>query len=118
MKDLTILEDFLSWSVWGRGCLTSGCLWVQAGEVGGGGVEQGPRCHPHTASSCEREEWLVCNYVWHSSHCCTVCSAVAQELAPTPGQTGGLKAALSVPGAKWWASVSSVLYWNLKMRVL
>lgn len=35
---------------------------------------------------------------------------VAQELAPTPGQTGGLKAVLSVPGAKWWASVSSVLY--------
>ena len=38
MKDLTILEDFLSWSVWGRGCLTSGCLWVQAGEVCGGGA--------------------------------------------------------------------------------
>lgn len=93
-------------------------LGSSRGGVWGGGVEQGPRCHPHTASSCEREEWLVCNYVWHSSHCCTVCSAVAQELAPTPGQTGGLKAALSVPGAKWWASVSSVLYWNLKMRVL
>lgn len=90
----------------------------KAAERWGVGVEQAPRCHPRPASSCEPKEGLVCNYVWHSSRCCAVCCAVAGELAPTPGQTGGLKAVLSVPGAKWWASVSSVLYWNLKMRVL
>lgn len=83
---------------------------------GGGYIEQAPRCHPHPASSCEPKEWLVCNYVWHSSHCCTVCSVVAQELAPTPGQTEGLKSTLPLPSAKWWNSGFYLLYPELESK--
>ena len=80
--------------MWGRGCLACG-LFLGLGSIqnlgclgGGGGVEQAPCCHPHPASSCEPKEWLVCNYVWHSSHCYTVCSVVAQELVPTLDKLG------------------------------
>lgn len=45
---------------------------------------------PSLSLHCEPKDWLVCNYVWHSSHCYTVCSLVVQELAPTLVQAGGL----------------------------
>lgn len=87
---------------------------------GGGTMKQAPYYHPHPASCCEPKEWLVCNYVWHSSLCCTVCSVVAQELAPTPGQPRGPKSTLPhlVLSGDTVASVFSGVYWDLKRRVL
>lgn len=69
---------------------------------------------PLTQLLCELKEWLVCNYVWHSSLYGTVCWLVTQELVLTPEQAGGPKSTL----LHLVASVSSAIYWNLKMTVL
>lgn len=102
-----IREDFLSQPAGVRKRLP--CMWLFLGLDSEPGI-----------SCCEPKEWLVCNYVWHSSLCCTVCSVVAQELAPTPGQPRGPKSTLPhlVLSGDTVASVFSGVYWDLKRRVL
>lgn len=66
-----ILED-----VAGKSCLACGCLGGRVQSLQNlllqGTMKHAPCCHPHPASCCEPKEWLVCNYVWHSSLCCAV----------------------------------------------
>lgn len=89
----------------------------KAAEAVGWGVEQAPRCHPRPASSCSEE--VACLQLCLAFLPLLRCLLpLAQETGAHPWTNWRPESSLSVPGAKWWASVSSVLCWNLKMRVL
>lgn len=110
--------------VWARAALhvvVSGAGFKAWNLLLQGTMKQAPRCHPHPASCCEPKEWLVCNYVWHSSLCCAVFARWLLRNWRPPLDKLGARNPPSLPhlvlSGDTVASISSAIYCDLKMRV-